>query len=146
MTTKWTNENRTPWKDGPPWSGRAAFRRIRRHEVGADRLPWRVLSRSFWTVSRRCLDLRDLEDMVDPNGVFAANPVHAWMFRESCERWAERHGKPCDPDGEFVWIKLFGQHCPDHQIDNEARIVIFKDEFGMVAALGEALVNEVMNS
>jgi hypothetical protein len=68
------------------------------------------------------------------------------MFRCSCVRWSERHGKPCDPDGEFVWIKLFGYRAPDYNIDNEARFIIFKDEFGLVAALGEAMVYEVMNS
>ena len=146
VPTKRTAGNPTPWKDDPPWPSAAVFRRIRRHEAEADKLPWKVLSRSAWCVSRRCFDLREFEDVGDPDGAFAANPVHAWMFRCDCEKWSERHGKPCDPDGHFVWIKLFGYRCPDHNVENEVRFLIFRDEFGLTAALGEALVHEVMRS
>ena len=146
IPTKRTSGNRTPWKDDPPWTGRAVFHRIRTHEREADRLPYRILNGSAFCVSHRCIDLRDWEEAGDPNAVFGKNLVHSWIFRNNCAKWSVRNGKPCDPDGEFVYMVLFGYHCPDYQIDNEARIVIFKDEAGMRAAVGEAVVHEVMES
>ena len=147
IPTKWTADNPTPWKDDPPWSGKAIFRRVRTYEDDTDILPYRALHESHFCVSHRCLDLREFEDGGnDPNSVFSKNAVHAWMFRGSCVRWAGRNGRPCDSDGKFVWMKLFGYRDQSFKIPGEVRMVIFKDEAGMKAAVGEALVHEVMES